>query len=305
MRTLSPARPLAPALAAMAFASLLSGCSSGFAIETIITPSPEATGAAGERGPFGVERANLSMADLLGGGYDVEVTLPVGEGAHQTPVILVQGGAVDKERYRWISEHLSTRGFTVLNAQHPNNLALFDVGTNLRAFDAVRADEELGARVADVPGLAVGHSLGGVVAAKVWSQAGADTMKHLVLLASFPDANDTFDTPPEDRIALSMWGTENGRTSSEEFYDNSRSLVDAASVVTVTIEGMNHYQFVTDPTEEELENDGVATIDIETAQRTALELLDWIADDAAGTGTFETPPARAWPEGVETYPAGS
>ncbi len=295
--------PHARWLALLAISASLTGCGSSYGLEALIAASPESTGEAGERGPFGVDRATLSMVDLLGGGFDVEVTLPVGDGAHQTPVILVQGGAVEKERYRWISEHLSTRGFSVLNAQHPGNLAIFDVGTSLRALDAVLADPVLGDRVADVPGLTVGHSLGGVVASKIWNLASADTMRHLVMLASLPDANDTFDDPAEGRIVFSMWGTENGRTSSEEFYEGSRAFTDAADVFTVTIEGMNHYQFMTDPTEEELADDGVATIDIETAQRTALALLDRVADDAAGTRTFEPAPARPWPDGVATYPA--
>ena len=279
-----------------------SGCFSGFESEGLLDEQPSATGLGGQSGRFGVERTRLYLGDPLGSGFDVEVTVPIGEGAHYTPVVVVQGGSVAKERYRWISEHLSTRGFTVLNAQHPFDLAILDVETSLRALDAAKAEPQLADRIADVPGAVIGHSLGGVVGAKVWNLAGAEELKHLVMLASLPDEADTFEADADaDRIVLSVWGTKNGRTTGDEFFAGSRAFVDAARVYTATIEGMNHYQFVSDPTEGELANDGVAEIDIESAQLIALELIDRVCDDAAGTRAFQAPPDSAWPEGVETF----
>ena len=129
-------------------------CFSNYETEnTIIDEQPSASGAEGDRGPFGVERAQLYLNTPTGSGYEVEVTLPIGDGAHHTPVIIVQGGRVAKERYRWIAEHLSTRGFTVLNAQHPLDLAIMDIGASLRALEGVKAEPFFADRIADVPGV--------------------------------------------------------------------------------------------------------------------------------------------------------
>ncbi|MCP4503401.1 MAG: hypothetical protein GY822_26005 [Deltaproteobacteria bacterium] len=283
------------ALVLVPFLVVTPGCFESRGTAPILDEAPDADGLEGLRGPFGVERAYLSRA-----GVDVEVTLPVGEGAHQTPVIVVQGGGVVKERYRWLTEHLTTRGFTVLNTQHVFDFAIFDVDASLRALEAVKADPQFAGRIANVPAVAIGHSLGGVIAAKIWNQAGPDVIQHLILLASLPDEADSFP-PNGERIVFSISGTRNGRTTSQEFFDGSRAFVDAAEVYVVTIEGMNHYQFVSDPTDDELANDGAATIDIEVAQQTALSLIDRLCDDAAGTRDFEVPPDFPWPGGVETF----
>jgi len=277
------------------------GCGGTTSTQVVTGDDVEATGEDGARGPYAVERVVV-----VDNGVDVELTLPVGEDAmgqrpHQTPVIVVQGGAVAKERYRWLTEHLTTRGFSVINAQHAFDLAIFDVEASLRALDFVRNDDDLSGRFADVPAVAIGHSLGGVVASKLWNMSGGDVIQHLVLLASLPDPADTFAPRGDGRIVFSIWGTRNGNTTSQEFYDAAQVYTDAADLFVVTIEGMNHYQFVEDPTDDELANDGVATIDIEDAQRTTLELVDRLCDDAAGTRSFATPPETPWPEGVETF----
>ncbi|MFT4979051.1 MAG: putative dienelactone hydrolase, partial [Myxococcota bacterium] len=147
----------------------------------------------GEEGPFGAAWVQLRAQARVTESIWVEVMFPSDDSGQPAPdalpaqaVVLVQGGLVEASRYRWLAAHAAARGYVVISADHPADLAFFAAGNGLAALEAV----EDGGGILDGlvepggPAAVAGHSLGGVVASILWA---ADTrFDGLISMASYP-----------------------------------------------------------------------------------------------------------------------
>lgn len=295
---------------ALAFALVLGAAlGAGCAPERVKDASSER--GLGNLGPYAVDRFDRTFRVRVDESVFAEVYRPVD--AFETPVdaaplaVVVQGGLVPIERYRWLAIHLASRGMIAVMPQHPLDLAFFgqpnviDVAHAVRAASNDEGDPLFGA-VADAQGLITGHSLGAVVAAKGWTFAPGQ-FSHLAMIAGLPDPADIEAVQErQGGKVLSVVGAEDARIGPQEVAEGAAPFGDRATVAVV--EGANHYQYTNDPTADELATDGEATVSIEVAQQRAMALIDlFIADLVplpAGTDASIGLPAT-WPQGTLEY----
>ena len=259
-------------------------------------------------GPFAVEQTGRAFRVRVDQTVDTEVFRPMvanDVGLDAAPLaVVVQGGLVPIERYRWIAIHLASRGMIVALPQHPLDLAFFgqpnpiDVADALRAASTDVGDPLFGA-VDDAPALVVGHSLGGVVAAKAWTFAPND-FSRLVMFAGIPDPADVeANAQRAGGRVLSIVGSEDSRIGPDEVVEGAAPYGVKATVVVV--EGMNHYQFTDGATEEELATDGESTVSLEVGRQRALFLLDAFISDLVnvpGSDPSVLVRPQSWPTGL-------
>jgi pimeloyl-ACP methyl ester carboxylesterase len=265
------------------------------------------TGAPGDDGRLGallVTRTFLVRGDRP---LEVDVVVPsdgngdVAAGPF-APVLLVQGGAVSVERYHWLAAHLATRGFVVVAPHHIFDLAFFSQGDGLDALAALRrasaddSDDVLGGRVSPVSALAIGHSLGGVVASNAFA-GDEQGVSHLVLLASVP--NPGVDVSRASGRVLSIAGENDGLITVDEVVEGAKEF--AAPITVAVVQGLTHFQLTDEPTPENLEREGTTSpLPLSEARRRALFLVDAmlldLMGDAAGVRLLEN--QSLWPQGV-------
>jgi pimeloyl-ACP methyl ester carboxylesterase len=187
------------------------------------------------------------------------------EGAE--PVILMQGGKVDRERYHWLAEELGDAGYSVLVPQYRRDLAIMNGERTHRTLEEAR---EFGL-VDDTKAVLIGHSLGGAVASYQWVEYPEDYAE-LVLLASWPSQG--LDVSRDERV-LELVGSEDGEPLSA-FIENTTGFVDLECHV---IDGMTHYDWTDGTTDRELEKQGtVATRPMDETRAEAVDLLlDFLA----------------------------
>lgn len=310
---LSVAKNVRRAVTSLARTSLArSGLAAGVVAIAIGGCAPSATellrpdasrGALAEDGPFGALHERASLRLRVDQSVPVDLYVPTdGDGVADGPfplVVLHQGGLVAADRYSGLAAHMASRGFVVVSPSHTGQIAFIDAANGLDAMLAARRASDTGAgvlagRIADVPGLAIGHSLGGVVAAKTWLSA-PDELSHLVLLAAYPDGGDDLSTRTRGTV-LSLIGTEDGRTDFVDAFEGAQRFETEATLA--TIDGMNHMQVVDEPTEQELANDGEATIPDALARTRTQYLLDAALDELLGRNGVLDDPDR-WPVGVD------
>lgn len=267
----------------------------------------------GDFGPYAVDRFDRTLRVRVDESLFTEVYRPVD--AFETPLqnaplaVVVQGGLVPIERYRWLAIHLASRGMLVAMPQHPLDLAFFgqpngiDVAHAVRAASKDEGDPLFGA-VADTQGLITGHSLGGVVAAKGWTFAPGQ-FSHLAMIAGIPDPADV--EAIEERQGgkvLSVVGSVDANIGPQEVAAGAAPFGNRALVAVV--EGANHFQYTNAPTADELARDGEPTVSLEEAHQRALALIDlFIADLVplpAGVDASIGRPA-SWPTGTVEYAA--
>lgn len=254
----------------------------------------------GERGIWGVYLHERTFRVRVDEAVDVDVFVNAFP-QPSPPVIMVPGGAVDTERYRWLGAHIASRGFTVI-APHHSLPILLEQGSIFDAFQAVRtaaqdADDPLSDSIdPNAPALILGHSLGGVSAAKAWASKPND-FSHLGFLCSTTDTADDYSTRPlrgHEKI-LSIIGTADKRVLEESAREGIQTF--RAPLTFAAVEGMNHYQVVENPTESELEDDGTPTIDAERARFLAMFLVDSMLADFIGQDNPLEHPEK-WPAGL-------
>ena len=284
--------------------------------EITLDPDPSASAELGARGPYGAARIERSLRARVDDTITVEITLPVDTDGElldgPLPVTLfVHGGLVSASRYGWIAEHIASRGHVVISPSHTFDLALFQSGNALDALEGARAlaaagDPDLTGRLSDEPVVAIGHSLGGVVAAGAWIQR-PDLVRHLVMLASEPAPGEPLAErgyDPSSRV-VSIVGTQDGLQRPEDALAGVEELSKAGAPVSFgLVEGMNHFQFVEDPTADELGRDQESTRELDSARALSLYLLDATLDASLGlpSGGALDDPTR-WPDGLLTYDA--
>jgi pimeloyl-ACP methyl ester carboxylesterase len=270
-------------------------------------PDPARTGVFGEDGPFGALVVPRTLRVRADDALDVDLVVPTRDGAQMATgtfrlALIIQGGAVSVERYHWLGAHLASRGFVVVMPHDPLDLAFFGQGDGLDALGAVR---DAGARVGDPlfgtidarPAVVLGHSLGGVVAAKDWLAQPSD-ISLLVLFASYPDPGDDVTKPrPAGARVLSLIG---GHDGSAKFADVKAGAAKFAVPTTLAVvDGMTHYQFTDDPTAAELKKEGTtATVPTGVARGKALFLVDAALDDLLGRGSHTLDTPDIWPAGL-------
>lgn len=271
----------------------------------------------GQAGPWGVGLYERTFRVRVDAPLEALITAPLdlsGERA-QGPfplVVFVHGGLVPAERYLWLMEHISSRGFVVVAPKHLGDLAFFAQGN---ALDVTEAMFEANAREGDAfygllstqPGLILGHSLGGVVAASAWLDA-PRRFRHLALLASEPNPSDDFSArqPVGDAPArvLSVVGSIDGAQTPKDAFDGAQQLInDGQRVTLAVIKDVNHYQWTSDYTASELEGDGEPVLSDQEARQRSVLLLDMLLDELVLGSTTLLDQPSLWGSAVVPYEA--
>ena len=288
---------------------LTTGCDRPPELSLVRPPDPSATGDAGTWGPHGVARATYKTQARVSETVRFEATWPALADGTLDPssapypvVLLVQGGLVESVRYRWLADHLASRGAVVLAPEYAFDLAILQSDNASYVLDEaldrarVPGDPLEGALAEGGPVVATGHSLGGVVASMTWV---SDTrVDGVAVLASYA-ATGTDVEAMAGSPSLLLTGALDQVPPEEFFSEWSRFPEPVWGGV---VAGMNHYDWTDDPTPEELEGDGVSTRPAEESRRDALRVLDtWLdaiwRDD---TGAAEALAAGDFP-GVEPW----
>ena len=263
-------------------------------------------GALGDDGPLGAllttrtirVRGDRPLSVDIITGSDDDVTAH-GDGS---PVLIVQGGAAAVERYHWLGAHLASRGATVVMPHYLADLAFFsttDGSDSLFALRdlAARPDDALFGTVSDAPALAVGHSLGGVVAAGTFE--GDPDVGALALLSSYPDPAATLTRTTG--TVVSIVGAEDGLVA----LDQVQTGVDAfqTTAVGAVVEGLTHFQLTDDASDADREREGTVGGDVDVGRARAAFLIDAILPGGTGAdvGVIATP--AIWPAGLVTLEA--
>jgi hypothetical protein len=280
------------------------GCAQAPEVEIVLEPDPAASGADGTRGPYGVARAGYVTQARVSDRVRFEATWPAtGDGALDLTaapypcVLSVQGGLVAPERYRWLAEHMASRGYVVLAPWHSLDLAILEPDNASYALDealdraALEGDPLFGALGEGEPVAITGHSLGGVVAAMGWVDD--PRVGGVAVLASYASGGTDVEAMAGFPSLLLTGGED--RVAPEEFFPEWERFPEPRWGGVV--EGMNHYDWTDDPTEGELSRDGAATRPAEESRADAWRVLDaWLDatllddDEAAGrldAGGFE------------------
>ncbi len=279
-----PLTPLHTLTRPLLLIALTVGCAQPPVLELVLAPDGEAAGDDGQRGPFGVARASYRTQARVSEAVRFEATWPALEGGDLDPsgapypcVLSIQGGFVDTERYRWLAEHMASRGYVVLAPRHSVQLAILEPDNASYALDEaleraeVDGDPLQGALDPDGPVAIMGHSLGGVVAAMGWV---ADPRVHGVAILASYAAGGTEVEAMAGSPSLLLTGSQD-RKAPEEFYPEWERFPEPRWGG--VIEGMNHYDWTDDATESELSRDGASTRPTEQSRTDAWRVLDaWL-----------------------------
>lgn len=238
---------------------LLLACSPTSEPQLLLEPDVDRLGLDGDFGPNGVGFSTFRAARATGRSFDVDLHFPATADAETLAgehpmVVVIQGGAVEHERYHWMGEHLASRGYIALTPKYPMDLAIFGSNRTHEAVDRAHnlADDgdPILAGAIDPQAVGVmGHSLGGTVAAKQWARH-EDTFGPLVIVASYPAGGDKV----EDRgqPVLSIIGELDGSADLVKTEEGAERFEQSTFAV---VQGMNHYDWVDDVTEKELEKE--------------------------------------------------
>lgn len=292
--------------------SLAAAACGGEGFVVIDAPDDKQTVELGEDGTYGVGWVERTLRVRGDRTVQTDIFLPL-ETVDRTaegpfPVVVgIQGGLVDQDGYRWLYRHIASRGYVVLAPHHPTKLAIFQSGNGAEVLQAARTLAErtsgpVAGMLDDERAMAIGHSLGGVVAAKNWLYA-PQHFSHLGLLASYPAPWENYDreaSRDEDEV-LSIIGSEDDRT--EDPPRKSKEGLDRIEEpgTYAVIDGMNHYQWGALPSTGNLRNDGTQLIDTDVARQRALVMFDaFLERFSGGEGALLDDPAM-WPDGVSTW----
>ncbi len=276
----------------------------------LLAADADRAGAPGDAGAHGALLLSRTLRVRGDRPLDVDIVAPTDDDLAVAagpfpPALLVQGGAVSVERYHWLAAHLASRGFVVVAPHHVADLAFFSQGDGLDALAALRrvagassSDEALADRVAAVPGLAIGHSLGGVVATNAFADAVDDAdVTHLVLLAAVP--NPGVDVGRRDGRVLSVAGALDGLITVDEVVAGAAEF--RAPTTVAVVDELTHFQLTDDPTDDNLAREGTSSpLTADEVRPRALFLVDAmlldVQGDASGARLLGDP--SSWPAGV-------
>ncbi len=268
---------------------LLLACAPVGTPELLLEPDPDrADLLPGERGPYGAAlveaRAQARVSDAIA----LDILYPADDAGSpavtDAPVVVfIHGGFVDPTRYHWLAAYLATRGWVSVLPEADLHLAITEPGNGDLALNRL---QELSRRsdalrdLAGEPVLAMGHSLGGVMASAQWARD--EDVDGLVLLASFPA--DFTNVEEGDGPVLALTGT------TDVFdWENLEAQLDRVPgpVTDARIDGMNHYAWTDEASDADLAGDGPQTRPVATTREDALRVLDtwnevrWFGGDEA------------------------
>jgi dienelactone hydrolase len=241
-----------------------------------------------------VQRRTLTP-DGGGGSVDADVFTPKDAAGPLPAVVVVQGGLVPIERYRWLGAQLAQRGAIVAMPTHPFDLPIFAIDHATRALFGLRGasndETDRLAGLVGTPAIVCGHSLGGVVAAKAWRSSVA--FQSLALFASYPEESDDF--AGRGGRVLSMVGGADQKATLDDVVKGAAAF-DAAQVVVV--DGMTHYQWTDDATDDEIASDSEPTLSDEAVRAPVETLLGALLDEVAGRAPWPFDDVTALPPGA-------
>lgn len=295
----------------------LGACVDAPALEPLLAYDAAAGMAYGQRGPWGVGLYERTFRVRVKDTVEALVTVPLTANGDFSSmgyplVVFVHGGLVPPERYLWLMQHISSRGFIVMAPKHLGDLAFFAQGNALDLTEAMhqashREGDLFYRRLPNRPGLILGHSLGGVVASSAWLDA-PSRFSHLALLASEPNPGDDLgarqaqEGPLKARV-LSVTGSRDKLQPPADAMKGARAFEDAGFEVTLaTALELNHYQWTQDYTVDEIAKDSSPILSDEVAQLRAMWLVDAMLDELAlgqRLSTFDDP--QTWGAGLEAY----
>lgn len=270
---------------------LFAGCAGPGEVELVLDPDPTATGEDGQRGPYGAARATYLTQGRISDAIHFEATWPATETGELAaggpfPVVLsLHGGFVGPERYRWMAEHMASRGYVVLAPEHSLGLAIIESDNASYTLDQVenstadRGDPLYGAIEIGAPVACTGHSLGGTVSAMRW--VADDRIDALGIWASYPP--DTTDIESmAGSPSLLLTGSED-RISPQTFIDRWERFPEPTWKGVV--QGMNHYDWTDDVSEADLAKDGASLRPPEESRPDAWRVIDsWLDAVLIGDG---------------------
>lgn len=263
--------------------------------EVLLAPDVDREGADGADGPRGAARVSFTAQARVTERLPVQVVFPAlrsGEldatGAPYPVVVFLQGAGVARERYHWLARHLATRGYVVLIPVHLFDQAILDPDNAVLALRALRLAVERagtlrGATASSAPAAVVGHSTGGLIAARQWVAHG--DFAALAMLGASPPARDEVASR-RDGAVLSIAGTSDVPAPPNGVLEGLRRFT--APRLFALVDGLNHYAWTDNPEDDERASDGPRPSDLGLVRGRALLALDlWLdatlrRDAAAG-----------------------
>ena len=192
-------------------------------------------------------------------------------------IISVQGGLVKSERYDWLTRHLASKGYIVISPKHLLDLAFFEVDNSYLILNSFLEKYSKSEKLKKFQGkkgkiVIIGHSLGGVVAAYQWQRY--PEINGLILLASYPDEKSDISNI-KDKPVLSITGSNDKKSLPEKVRKGFDSI--KSQKVLAEVQGMNHYAWTDNFTQEELKSDGIIEGNLTNLRNTAFNVIDaWL-----------------------------
>lgn len=213
--------------------------------------------------------------------FEVDVYFPAEDakpvGSSLPALVLVPGGRVPRESYRWLGEALALRGVVTAVPEAPYDLAILDAARVPATAELLRSGRGLLSGLVG-PKLAVGgHSLGGVVAAAAAVDGGFDA---LVLLAAYPASGD-----PVESLQIPSLSIAASRDCSAELDDVRAGWQRLpAPTILATVLGSTHYQFTASDEQDREDCPPEVTLDVahQRIARVAAEFLNAVLEEEGG-----------------------
>jgi len=275
-------KPAPLSLLLLSLGLALSGCAlpaptSGRLLRSGPTPVSEAL--------FQVRARHTDLVDvrvLFPSDSEGRPTRPTG-GEPLPALVLVHGGLVPPEDYLWLAESLASLGYVVALPSHPLDLPLSAIDNGHFARELLTSPPKgslLEGLVHPARIAVAGHSLGGVVSAKLALDGG---FAALALLASYPDPADTGRLPSLAIPSLSLAGELDCLSELPRVREDA-SRLPAPSVLAV-LQGVTHFQFTTSD-RRDVEEGCAPTVPLGTAHERITEVLSrFLRAALAGEGT--------------------
>tara|TARA_B100001989_G_C24548443_1_gene472562 strand:+ start:1933 stop:2820 length:888 start_codon:yes stop_codon:yes gene_type:complete len=262
---------------------VLSAC--GGAPELLLSPAAQQTGVEGARGPYGVSMRRWMFQARITEGAQVDVLYPSdaqGEldrtKAPYPVVLFIHGGLVRAVRYRWLAQHIASRGYVVLMSSHLADLALAQSDNSLFALDDFRKRTSnrqsplYGAHDTSQPVAVMGHSLGGVTSVTDWMVR--KEIKGLCLLGAWPASSDPIEIEAT-RSVLSLTGQHDERSTPARVLEGFQQFKGEGYYA--VIDDMNHFDWTDNASASELATDGPAAKDLAQSRTHAQHVIDsWL-----------------------------
>jgi predicted dienelactone hydrolase len=257
--------------------------------DLLAAPNVERDGTSGTDGARGAAWVTVNGQARVTERIPVQVVFPARAdgtldpaGAPYPTVVFLQGASVARDRYHWLALHLATRGYVVLLPEHLLDLTILDTDNARLGLGIVReaasaADGTLrGAIDPAARAVVMGHSLGGVIAARQW--IAHPDFSGLALLAAYPATGDRVAARAAGPL-FAMTGTADTLApptrvrAGYEMFSRSPDALQAVAVV----DSLNHYGWTDAAEDDERASDGPRPPDLWAVRRRALAVLDaWL-----------------------------